>query len=228
MEYIILIEYFKHINRFQKMNKSFIIFLFLLNNSFAKDSLVIKSGSDINYSSQSISLKNFELLIDEWYFDGYMVLEINNLKFDSINIYFIKSLNDYNNQQKYYYNIVGVYERSIAISQFKSGNLSAINSLIFYYQLFSNYKKKDDDVFINVIKNYQLIQWIDSKYIYKRDNKYLFIFRVVFETAFLLNKSNQNINLFPLSKLYEFEYLDHESLKDFNFEKTKFKIKIIE
>lgn len=123
---------------------------------------------------------------------------------------------------------MGIHERSISNSEFKSGKITELNSLIFYYQLFSKYRNLDKDVYINIIKNVQLKKWIDLKTIYRMNNKNYLIFRVFFDTAFLKNKNDQKIILFPLSKLYEFEYINKDSAEISGFENTNIIIKLID
>lgn len=208
--------------------KYILFFILLCKVTYANDTLFLNKESNIRYLSETVLLKDYELLIDEWSFEGFMIIESKNLKFDSLIIYFCKSLNDFNNQEKFYYNLVGIHERSISNSEFKSGKITELNSLIFYYQLFSKYRNLDKDVYINIIKNVQLKKWIDLKTIYRMNNKNYLIFRVFFDTAFLKNKNDQKIILFPLSKLYEFEYINKDSAEISGFENTNIIIKLID
>ncbi|MBE2255042.1 MAG: hypothetical protein IAE65_02495 [Ignavibacteria bacterium] len=208
--------------------KYILFFILLCKVTYANDTLFLNKESNISYLSETVLLKDYELLIDEWSFEGFMIIESKNLKFDSLIIYFCKSLNDFNNQEKFYYNLVGIHERSISNSEFKSGKITELNSLIFYYQLFSKYRNLDKDVYINIIKNVQLKKWIDLKTIYRMNNKNYLIFRVFFDTAFLKNKNDQKIILFPLSKLYEFEYINKDSAEISGFENTNIIIKLID
>lgn len=208
--------------------KYILFFILLCKVTYANDTLFLNKESNIRYLSETVLLKDYELLIDEWSFEGFMIIESKNLKFDSLIIYFCKSLNDFNNQEKFYYNLVGIHERSISNSEFKSGKITELNSLIFYYQLFSKYRNLDKDVYINIIKNVQLKKWIDLKTIYRMNNKNYLIFRVFFDTSFLKNKNDQKIILFPLSKLYEFEYINKDSAEISGFENTNIIIKLID
>lgn len=68
--------------------KYILFFILLCKVTYANDTLFLNKESNIRYLSETVLLKDYELLIDEWSFEGFMIIESKNLKFDSLIIYF--------------------------------------------------------------------------------------------------------------------------------------------
>lgn len=205
------------------MNK--IIYLLIINFSFIKfcfpsDTLLL---NEYNFPTIKIYIPDYfesELLEMNTFFDGYLVVKLSMENKDSLELFWVNSLENFDIQEKYFQTNALEIFRSKCILDYEMNIVNKLNSFIYNFYLI----KKVNDQNLNNIPNritlFNLLVWMDNKFLFEKDRFNYIIFRTSFHTKFIKNKIDNSLFLFPISEFYEFEICDEKLMNKNNFKKT--------